>query len=133
MSWSFDFTFIQDDLQILEFHALLLDPKLSKIAQEVLEKMEQQRRTLADQLFILHSIFEKFKRDDNDISGISVVELFPMMEKLGLKLEREEFEDLMVKYDPEGKHFIRPERFAMLLLEHMLVFHDSKVSCPKGA
>ena len=95
--------------------------------------MEQQRRTLADQLFILHSIFEKFKRDDNDISGISVVELFPMMEKLGLKLEREEFEDLMVKYDPQGKHFIHPERFAMLLLEHMLVFHDSKVSCPRGA
>lgn len=103
---------------MFEFYALLLDPKLSKIAQKVLEKREQQRRTLASQLFILHSIFEKFKRDDDDNYGISVAELFPMMEKLGLKLEREKFEDLMIKYDPEGTHLIRPERFTMLLLEH---------------
>ena len=121
----FDFMF--------EFYALLLDPKLSKIAQKVLEKREQQRRTLASQLFILHSIFEKFKRDDDDNYGISVAELFPMMEKLGLKLEREKFEDLMIKYDPEGTHLIRPERFTMLLLEHMLVFDDQKVSYPRGA
>ena len=120
MSSFFDFMF--------EFYALLLDPKLSKIAQEVLEKREQQRRTLANQLFILHSIFEKFKRDDDDNYGISVVELFPMMEKLGLKLEREKLEDLVVKYDPEGTHFIRPEIFATLLLEHMLIFDDQKVS-----
>ena len=124
MSSSFDFTF--------QFYALLLDPKLSKIVEEVLEKREQQRRALADQLFIIHSIFEKFKRDD-DIFGISVVELFPMMEKLGLKLEQEEFEDLMVKYDPEGTHVIRPERFAMFLLEHMLLFDDPKVRYPRGA
>lgn len=118
---------------MFEFYALLLDPKLSKIAQKVLEKREQQRRTLASQLFILHSIFEKFKRDDDDNYGISVAELFPMMEKLGLKLEREKFEDLMIKYDPEGTHLIRPERFTMLLLEHMLVFDDQKVSYPRGA
>lgn len=60
--------------------------------------------------------------------GISVDKLFSMMKKLGLKLERDNFADLIVKYDPKQTHIIRPEEFAMFLLDHVLIFNDQQVS-----
>lgn len=81
-----------------------------------------------NQLFILKSIFEKFKHKNGNVRGISVDKLFSMMKKLGLKLERDDFANLMVKYDPKQTHIIRPEEFAMFLLDHILIFNDPQVS-----
>lgn len=79
-------------------------------------------------MFILQSIFEKFKCKNGDVRGLSVDKLFSMMKKLGLKLGRGEFATLMVKYDPKQTHVIRPEKFAMFLLDHVLIVNDPPVS-----
>ena len=81
-----------------------------------------------NQLFILKSIFQKFKHKNGNVRGISVDKLFSMMKKLGLKLERDNFADLIVKYDPKQTYIIRPEEFAMFLLDHILIFNDPQVS-----
>ena len=81
-----------------------------------------------NQLLVLQSIFQKFKRKNGDVRGISVDRLFPMMKKLGLKVGIDEFSALMVKYDTKQTHVIRPEEFAMFLLDHVLIFNDPQVS-----
>ena len=65
---------------------------------------------------------------NGDVWGISVEKLLSMMNKLGLKLGRGQFTDLMAKCNPKQTHLICPEEFAMFLLDHVLIFNDQQVS-----
>lgn len=94
----------------------------------ILGNIDEDSVTLDDELFILHSIFEVYKSNNDITSGIPANNLYPLLKTLGMNLSRDKYNFMISKYQTDVERVVPLEKFVKLLLDKFLIIKETDVS-----
>ena len=113
---------------MLFYFTLSLQEQEAVMERVILGNIDEERVTLDDELFILHSIFEVYKSTNDSTSGIPANNLYPLLKTLGMNLSRDKYNLMISKYQTDVERVVPLEKFVKLLLDKFLLIKETDVS-----
>ena len=113
---------------MLFYFTLSLQEQEAVMERVILGNIDEERVTLDDELFILHSIFEVYKSTNDSTSGIPANNLYPLLKTLGMNLSRDKYNLMISKYQTNVERVVPLEKFVKLLLDKFLLIKETDVS-----